>query len=53
MIFKKNTTVSLPEASKLIDSATSKRQGDLRKHSFLEKNILQNRENGFTMNTQK
>ena len=36
-IFKKNPTVGLPEVSKLIDSAISKRQGDQRKHSFLEK----------------
>ena len=35
-IFKKNPTVSLPEVSKLTDSAISKRQGDQRKHSFLE-----------------
>ena len=37
VIFKKNPTVGLPEVSKLIDSAISKRQGDQRKHSFLEK----------------
>ena len=37
VIFKKNLTVGLPEVSKLIDSAISKRQGDQRKHSFLEK----------------
>ena len=36
-IFKKNPTVGLPEVSKLIDSAKSKRQGDRRKHSFLER----------------
>ena len=30
-------TVGLPEVSRLIDSAISKRQGDQRKHSFLEK----------------
>ena len=53
VIFKKNPTVGLPEVSKLIDSAISKRQGDQKKHSFLEKKILHNRENGFTMNTQK
>ena len=53
MIFKENPTVSLPEVSKLIDSAISKRQGDRRKHSFLErKKILHKRENGFTMSTQ-
>ena len=53
VIFKKNSTVGLPEVSKLIDSAISKRQGDRRKHSFLErKKILHKRENGFTMNTQ-
>ena len=53
VIFKKNPTVGLPEVSKLIDSAISKRQGDQRKHSFLEKKILHKRENGFTMNTHK
>ena len=37
VIFKKNSTVGLPEVSKLIDSAISKRQGDQRKHSFLER----------------
>ena len=36
-IFKKNPTVSLPEVSKLIDSAIRKRQEDRRKHSFLER----------------
>ena len=35
VIFKKNSTVGLPEVSKLIDSVISKRQGDQRKHSFL------------------
>ena len=35
-IFKKNPTVGLPEVSKLIDSAISKRKGDQRKHSFLK-----------------
>ena len=35
-IFKKNPTVGLPEVSKLIDSTIDKRQGDQRKHSFLE-----------------
>ena len=34
---KKNSTVGLPEVSKLIDSVISTRQGDQRKHSFLEK----------------
>ena len=53
VIFKKNLTVGLTEISRLIDSAISKRQGDQRKHSFLEKKILHKRENGFTMNTQK
>ena len=53
VIFKKNPTVGLPEVSKLIDSVISKRQGDRRKHSFLErKNILHKRENGFTMRNQ-
>ena len=37
VIFKKNTTVGLPEVPKLIDSAISKRQGDQKKRSFLEK----------------
>ena len=37
VIFKKNATVGLPEVSKLIDSAISRRQGDESKHSFLEK----------------
>ena len=53
VIFKKNPTVGLPEVSRLINSAISKRQGDQRKHSFLEKKILHNMENRFTMNTQK
>ena len=49
----KTPTVGLPDVSKLIDSAISKRQGDRRKHSFLErKKILHKRENGFTMSTQ-
>ena len=37
VIFKKNLTAGLPELSKLINSAISKKQGDQRKHSFLEK----------------
>ena len=37
VIFKKNPTVGLPEVSHLIDSAISKRQGDQRKDSLLEK----------------
>ena len=45
-IFKKNPTVGLPKVSKLIDSAISNRQGDKRKHSFLE------RKKYYTMNTQ-
>ena len=53
VIFKKKTTVSLLEEPKLIDSVISKRQGDQRKHSFLEKNIIHKREIRFTMNTQK
>ena len=49
----KKSTVGLPEVSKLTDSVISKRQGDRRKHSFLErKKILHKRENGFTMSTQ-
>ena len=52
--FQENPTVGLSEASRLIDSAISKRQGDQRKHSFLEKRkILHKRESGFTKNTQK
>ena len=48
----KNGAVGLPEVFKLIDSAISKRQGDRRKHSFLErKKILHKRENRFTMCT--
>ena len=57
VMFKKNHTFGLSEglseASRLIDSAISKRQGDQRKRSFLEKKKLHTRENGFTMNTQK
>ena len=37
VIFKENPAVGLPEVYKLIDSAISKRQGDQKKHSFLEK----------------
>ena len=51
VIFRKNSTVDLPEVSKLIDSAIRKRQGDQRKHSFLGKKVLHKMENGFTMNT--
>ena len=36
-ILKENPTEGLPEVSKLIDSAICKRQGDRRKHSFLER----------------
>ena len=36
-MFKKNPIVGLLEVSRLIDSAISKRQGNQRKHSFLEK----------------
>ena len=36
-IFKKNLTVGLREVSKLIESAISKRQGDQRKPSLLDK----------------
>ena len=53
VIFKKNPIVSLPEISKLIDSAIRKRQGDQRKHKFVEKKILDKKENVFTMNTWK
>ena len=53
VIFKKNPTVGLPEVSKLTDSAISKRQGDQRKHSFLEKKVLHIKQNGFTIDTEK
>ena len=53
VIFMKNFTVGLPVVSKLIDLAISKRQRDKRKQVFLRKKILHERENGFTMNTQK
>ena len=50
---RKKPTVGLPEVSKLIDLVISKRKGDQRKNSFLErKKILPKRENGFTMSTQ-
>ena len=49
VIFKKNLTEGLPEASRLIDSTMSKRQGHQRKHGFLEKKILHKRENEFTI----
>ena len=51
--FQENSTAALREVSELIDSAISKREGDQRKHTFLEKKIRHKRENGFTMNTQK
>ena len=53
VIFMKNPTADLPDVSKLIGSAISKRQGDQKKYSFLDKNIVHKRENGFTTNTQK
>ena len=37
VIFKKESTVRLPDVSKLTDSVMRKRQEDQRKHSFLEK----------------
>ena len=37
LFFKKKPTIGLPEVSKLIESLMSKRQGDQRKHSFLQK----------------
>ena len=52
-MFMKNTTEGLPEVSRLIDSAISKRQGNQEKLSFLQKKILHKRGNGFPMNTQK
>ena len=52
-MFKKNSTASLPELSRLIGSVISKRQGDRRKYIFLErKKKLHKRENGFTVSTQ-
>ena len=53
IIFKENPTVDLPEVSRLINSAISRRQGDQRKHSFLEKKNLHKRDKGVFMNTQK
>ena len=53
VISKKNPTVGLPEVSNLIDSAISKTQGDRGNTVFLRKRILNNKENGFTMKTQK
>ena len=53
MIFKKNLTACLLEVSRLINSAINKRQGDQRKHSFLEKKKMHKKENRFIMNTQK
>ena len=53
VISKKNPTVGLPEVSNLIDSAISKRQGDRGTMVFLRKRILNKKENGFTMKTQK
>ena len=53
VISKKNPTVGLPEVSNLIDSAISKRQGDRGNMVFLRKRILNKKENGFTMKTQK
>ena len=53
VIFKKKPTVGLPEVSKPIDSAISNKQGDQRKHSFLEIKKFLKRVNEFTMNTQK
>ena len=37
VILKKNPTVGLPEVSRLITSVISKRKGEKRKYSFLEK----------------
>ena len=52
-MFKENPTVGL-SVSRLTDSAISKRKGDQRKQSFFDaKKILHNRENEFTLNTQK
>ena len=53
MIFKKNLTACLLEVSRLINSAINKRQGDQRKHSFLEKKKMHKKEKRFIMNTQK
>ena len=50
---RKSPHLSITNQLSLIDSAISKRQGNRRKHSFLErKKILHERENGFTMSTQ-
>ena len=40
VIFKRKSTVRLPDVSKLTNSVMRKRQGDQRKHSFLEKKKL-------------
>ena len=45
VIFLKKPTTDLPEVSKLIDSAISKRREDQRKHIFFEKTVLHNRDN--------
>ena len=37
VIFKEKPTIDLAEVSRLTDSEISKRQGEQRKHSFLEK----------------
>ena len=46
MIFKKKPTVRLTEVSKLIDSVISRRQGDQRKHIFIEKKNRENEKKG-------
>ena len=53
VIFNENPTVDLREVSRLTNLAISKRKGDQRKHSFLEKKKIHKMENGFTMKTQK
>ena len=53
---RKTAHLSITNQLSLIDSAISKRQGDRRKHSFLDikkkKKILHKRENGVTLSTQ-
>ena len=51
--FQENPTIGLLEVSRLIESLISKRQGDKKKHSFLEKKKIHKVESGFTMNIQK
>ena len=52
VIFKKKLTVGLPEVSRLIYSAISKRPRDQKKHSSLEKRKTAYKGKWFTKNTQ-